>query len=672
MVSIKSEMKRESVIENPQSKTGSEQSRGSENRVMPAEPAKASRRLAIGAEVLSEGGVHFRVWATKPRKVEVVLEDAAGKLSRPLELAPDGNGYFSGVLADARAGTLYRYRLDDESDLYADPASRFQPAGPRGPSMVIDPTEYRWSDNHWQGVRLPGQVIYEMHIGTFTREGTWHAAMEELEELARIGITVIEVMPVNEFPGQFGWGYDGVDLFAPTHLYGEPDDFRRFVDRAHSLGLGVILDVVYNHIGPDGNSLKLFSEEYFTDRYKTDWGEALNYDGKNSGPVREFFVSNAGYWIDEYHLDGLRLDATDNIYDSSEKHVLAEISERVRQSAGRRSTILIAENERQDVKLVRAVDQGGCGLDGLWNDDFHHTARVALTGQREAYYMDYCGSPQELISAVKWGYLYQGQWYKWQRKRRGSPTRGLKPWTFVHYLNNHDQISNSGFGERIHLSSHRGCYRALTALLLLGPATPLLFQGQEFGASSRFMFFADHRPELAKLVRKGRLEFVAQFPSLANSESQARIPDPSSWETFQDCKLNFRERETHKEIYKLHRNLLALRREDPVLRSQGSGGIDGAVLGPKVFALRFFGIGDDGDRLFLVNLDVDFSLDPAPEPLLAPVENTTWAVLWSSEHPDYGGRGILPLAAEGNWMIQGFSALVLTSERGDQSSAKSY
>ena len=554
---------------------------------------------------------------------------------------------------------LYRFRLDSGEVLFPDPVSRYQPDGPHGPSMIVDPAQYQWRDQDWTGVRLPGQVLYEMHIGTYTPEGTWRAAMNELEELARIGITVLEIMPVNEFPGRFGWGYDGVNLFAPTRLYGEPDDFRRFIDRAHSLGLGVILDVVYNHLGPDGNFLNCFSDDYFTDRHETDWGNALNFDDKNSGPVREFFISNAGYWIDEYHLDGLRLDATDCIFDASPRHVLADIGARVRQAAGTRGTILIGENESQRVELVRPIEQGGCGLDALWNDDFHHTARVALTGQREAYYSDYCGSPQELISSVKWGYLYQGQWYQWQAKHRGTPTRGLQPCTFVNYLDNHDQVSNSGFGERIHVYSNAGCFRALTALLLLGPATPMLFQGQEFGASSAFMFFADHDPELAKLVRKGRMEFVSQFPSLATPESQARLPDPCSPETFEACKLNLLERKSHTEIYKLHQDLLNLRREDPVFRAQGAGGVDGAVLGPKALVLRFFG--GDGDRLLLINLGADVSFNPAPEPLIAPPENTTWSTLWSSEHPDYGGRGVLSPGGEGEWILQGFSAWVLTS-----------
>ena len=583
-------------------------------------PIAAPRRVPVGAEVLASGGVHFRVWAPRCTRVEVVLETGNGApAGAGVELTRGEQGYFSGIAVEAKAGMLYRYRLDGNDPLIPDPVSRFQPQGPHGPSQIIDPNKFLWLDDTWPGIELMGQVFYEMHIGTFTRQGTWRGAQDELDELKDLGITVIEVMPVNEFPGRFGWGYDGVDLFAPTHLYGAPDDFRQFVNHAHGLGMGVILDVVYNHIGPDGNFLKLFSEDYFSRKYTTDWGDAINFDDTNAAPVREFFIANAVYWIDEYHLDGLRLDATQNIYDSSTKHILADISESARRAAGSRKIVLVAENETQQVKLVRPIPQGGCGLDGLWNDDFHHSARVALTGQREAYYSDYRGTPQELISATKWGFLYQGQWYKWQSQKRGTPTRGLKPSTFINFLENHDQVSNSGFGRRLHFSSHPGCYRALTALLLLAPGTPLLFQGQEFAASTPFVFFADHTPELGKLVHQGRLEFVGQFPSLAEREAQALISHPGDEKTFEACKLDLNERQTHQEIYKLHRDLLKLRREDPVFRAQGAAGFDGAVLGANVFLLRFFD--PVSDRLMVINLGVDFDFEPSPEPLLAPPEN---------------------------------------------------
>jgi maltooligosyltrehalose trehalohydrolase len=615
--------------------------------------AEPRRRLPVGAEVLADGNVHFRVWAPRRRRVEVALESS----NRTEALTPEANGYFS-ARVKCPAGELYRFRLDGEPNLYPDPASRFQPAGPHGQSQVIDPHGFRWTDHSWPGVSLSGQVIYEMHIGTFTREGTWEAAGRELPELAATGITLLEVMPVADFPGRFGWGYDGVNLFAPTHLYGMPDDFRRFVDCAHSLGLGVILDVVYNHLGPDGNYLRQFAADYFTDRYTTDWGEAINFDGDNAGPVREFFVANAGYWIDEFHLDGLRLDATQNVYDKSAENILAAIARRVREAGRNRSTFVVAENENQHVKLVQPCDQGGYGLDAVWNDDFHHSAMVAGTGHNEAYYIDFRGTVQELISTVKWGYLYQGQRYLWQKKRRGTPSLDLPPSRFVNYIQNHDQVANSARGLRFHELTSPGRFRALTALLLLAPQTPLLFQGQEFSASSPFYFFADHNPELAKLVRKGRAEFLKQFRSITDPAVLALLPDPASPSSFERCKLDFSERERHAAAYALHRDLLRLRREDAVICCPQARRVDGAVLGPQAFLLRFFGERSN-DRLLLVNLGSDLHLEPAPEPLLAPPANAPWELLWSSEHPRYDGSGTPPLDPDGDWRLPGEAALLL-------------
>jgi maltooligosyltrehalose trehalohydrolase len=615
--------------------------------------------LHIGANILPQGGTHFRVWAPRRQAVEVVIEGGTerGSNNRTFELAPEGQGYFSGVIRSVGDGALYSFRLDGVERPYPDPASRYQPEGPHGPSQVVDPKRFAWTDRDWRGVNPRGQVIYEMHIGTFTREGSWAAAARELDELARLGITVVEVMPVAEFPGKFGWGYDGVNLFAPTRIYGAPDDFRRFVDRAHAVGLGVILDVVYNHLGPDGNYLREFAEDYFTDRYTTDWGAAINFGGENAGPVREYFIANAGYWIDEFHLDGLRLDATQNIYDLSDDHILAAVTRRARSSARGRSIIIVAENETQETVLVRPPEQGGCGIDALWNDDFHHSAMVAMTGRNEAYYTDYLGKPQEFISAVKYGYLYQGQWYKWQEFRRGTPSLKIPPTAFVNFIQNHDQVANSGRGERCHQLTSPGRYRAMTALMLLAPGTPMLFQGQEFAASSPFLFFADHNEGLAPLVRKGRAEFLAQFPSLATPEFQAVLDDPCDARTFERSKLDLSERERHSAIYEMHRDLLRLRREDAVFGG-ASGGVDGAVLGDEAFVLRFFGQ-DDDDRLLLVNLGLDLDLSPAPEPLLAPPEGMEWRVLWSSEDPRYGGSGAPPHDAEEKWFLPGGAAMAL-------------
>jgi maltooligosyltrehalose trehalohydrolase len=471
---------------------------------------------------------------------------------------------------------------------------------------------------------------------------------------------VVELMPVAEFSGRFGWGYDGVDPFAPTHLYGAPDDLRSFVDRAHALGIAVILDVVYNHLGPDGCYLGAFSRDYFTDRYENEWGDAINFDGENSGPVREFFAENAAYWVREFHMDGLRLDATQQIFDNSPEHILAVISRRVREAAGSRAAVLIGENEPQEIRMVEPLDRGGHGLDALWNDDFHHSTVVALTGRREAYYTDYLGSPQELISVARWGFLYQGQWYRWQGKRRGTPALDACPTGFVNYLQNHDQVANSAAGARLHLLTSPGRYRAITAYLLLGPGTPMLFQGQEFGASSPFLYFADHRGELGESVRRGRAEFLRQFPSIATAEVRERLADPSDPETFRRCKLNLTERQTRSETYSLHRDLLRLRREDSVFARPRRGGVDGAVLGPEAFVLRYFGEAD-GDRLLIVNLGGDLELGVLPEPLLAPPAQGGWQLLWASESPRYGGNGAGAVESGEAWRIPSHAALVLTS-----------
>jgi maltooligosyltrehalose trehalohydrolase len=615
------------------------------------------RRLPVGAEIRPGGGVHFRVWAPIRKRVEVVFE---GGSADPVPLEPEGNGYFSGA-AQTRAGTRYRYRLDG-APTFPDPASRFQPDGPHGPSEVVDPAAFRWTDADWKGSALPGQVVYELHVGTFTREGTWAAAERELPELADCGITLLEVMPVADFPGRFGWGYDGVNLFAPTRLYGPPDDFRRFVDAAHRHGIGVILDVVYNHLGPDGNYLKEFSPAYFTAKYKTEWGEAINFDGPDTGPVREFFAANAAYWIAEFHLDGLRLDATQNIYDDTPdpaRHILTEVGRVVRKAAGGRSTVIVAENEPQHPRLVRPESAGGYGLDALWNDDFHHAAMVALTGRNEAYYTDYFGTAQEFISAVKYGYLYQGQWYEWQEKRRGQPGLDVTPAAYVTFTQNHDQVANSGRGLRAHQLSSPARYRAMHALTLLAPGTPMLFMGQEFAASAPFLYFADHGPDLAKLVQGGRTEFLAQFRSIADPAMTEVLAPPHDPATFERCKLDFSERERHAGAYQLTRDLLRLRREDPAFRAQKPGGVDGAVLGPQAFVLRYF-LDDGSDRLLVVNFGRDLHLLPCPEPLLAPPEGMRWQVRLSTEDPKYGGGGTGPVdTPEEGWRVMGEAAVVL-------------
>ena len=572
------------------------------------------RRRSIGAEVRADG-VHFRVWAPAHERVAVVID------GRDFPLEREERGYFSGLVADARAGT--RYTIDG----YPDPASRFQPEGVHGPSEVIDPA-FPWRE--WRGVELKDAVLYEMHIGTFTAEGTYAAAIAHLDALAQLGITVLELMPVNEFPGRFGWGYDGVDLWAPTRLYGRPEELRRFVDEAHARGLAVLLDVVYNHVGPDGCYLTKFAPQYFTDRYENEWGAAINFDGEDAHGVREFFAENAAYWIDEFHFDGLRVDATQSFFDASDVHILREIRDRA-------PGLLVAENEPQDTKVLREY-----GFDAMWNDDWHHAARVAATGRTEAYYSDYRGRAQELVSMARLGFLYQGQRYEWQKKRRGTPSHEVEPQRLICYLQNHDQVANSATGARIHELTSPGRYRALTALLLLQPQTPMLFQGQELGARSPFLFFADHEPEIAESVRKGRREFIEQFPSFRG----AGLPRPDDESTFLRCKLDHAQRDA--EIETLHRELLALRREQPF-----DARLEGSALNDECLALRWLA-GGAADRLLIVNLGRALHFEPAPEPLLAPPSGfPRWQSVWCSEPmPE-------PESDDGNWTIAAESAVLL-------------
>ena len=417
-----------------------------------------------------------------------------------------------------------------------------------------------------------------MHVGTFTPEGTFRAAQQRLKDLADVGITVLELMPIAEFSGRWGWGYDNVDLFAPSHLYGTPDDAKRFIDEAHRLGLGVILDVVYNHFGPDGNYVKAFADEFFTDKYTNDWGEAIDF---SSEPVRDFYIRNALYWTQEFHFDGLRLDATQDIHDESPEHIVAVISKRVRAAAGNRKVYIVAENEPQESWMAKTPERGGYGIDALWNDDFHHSATVAMTGRKEAYYTDYNGSPQEFVSSAKYGYLYQGQRYKWQKKRRGSPAFDLKPWSFVAYLQNHDQLANSARGERPNVLTGPALYRAMSALLMLGPATPMLFQGQEFAATTPFLYFCDHQADLCDAVKTGRKEFLAQFRSIAQPAMQERLPDPGDPAAFERSSSIGESDDNDAPLFRLYRDLIRLRREDPVMRPAAAAWLRrGGAFGP--------------------------------------------------------------------------------------------
>ncbi len=613
----------------------------------------------VGAAVRQDG-VFFRVWAPERASIHLVLVDSDGRERRKVALQQDSDGFFSALVEGLSDGDLYFYQVDDDPKLYPDPASYFQPQGVHGPSQVVDHDAFRWTDDDWPGPPLFGQVIYELHIGTFTPEGTWAAAIEKLPHLRELGVTLLEVMPVAAFPGNFGWGYDGVAWYAPTELYGAPDDFRSFVNEAHRLGLGVILDVVYNHLGPSGNYTGVFSPYYLSSEHHTDWGTAINYDGPHSEPVRDFVAENAAYWVREFHLDGLRLDATHSIIDDSDDHIVAKLTRAVRAAAGKRSVRIYVEDEDQQALQAKDPEQGGYGVDGMWNDDFHHACRVAATGNREAYYGDYFGSPQELITAIRLGYLYQGQWNSRQKRYRGTYSRDIPAHNLVHFLQNHDQVANSARSVRTHWLTTPGRQRALTALLLLGPQTPLLFMGQEFAASSPFYFFADHEPELAVLVRKGRHEFLSEFRRIHAYHAGRRVPDPADPATFRACKLIWEECERNQDDMRLYRDLLDLRRNDPVFSQQDKSAIEGAVIGPEAFLLRWFD-DDNEDRLAAFNLGRDIDFNGIAEPLVATPPDRRWDVLWSSEEPDYGGTGT-PAFDDKNWHLPGHTAVVFRTK----------
>jgi maltooligosyltrehalose trehalohydrolase len=651
----------------------------------------ASRRYRAGPE-LRNGGVDFRVWAPKHARVELMLAKDGLMLAKDglsparnerslvggaapadldaRELEAEGDGWFSLFVPELGAGARYGFRLDGEQRVLPDPASHAQPDGPHGLSEVIDHRAFAWSDGAWSGIGARGLVVYELHLGTFTEAGTWEAARARLPHLEELGVRVVEVMPIAEFSGEYGWGYDGVDLYAPHHHYGRPDDVRSFVDAAHALGLGVILDVVYNHFGPDGNYLPAFSDHYLS-RTATEWGDAIDYDGEHSRPVRDFVCDNAAYWIREFHFDGLRLDATQSIFDRSPTHVIDELGARARDAAGGRGVWIVAENEKQEARLARPREQHGYGLDALWNDDLHHTLIVALSGRAPAYYSDHEGSPQEIVSAAKHGFLFQGQRYAWQEQRRGQPARGLPPRAFVAFLENHDQVANGACGDRLATLVGPARLRAATALLLLGAWTPMLFQGQEWGSTRPFLYFADHEGELAAQVRRGRREFLSQFPGCAAPEVSEKLADPALRATFEKSRLDWNDRDSRaRAMLALHQDLLRLRREDPVLSRQGEDGveIDGAVLDRESFALRFFSAEGD-DRLLLVVLGRDLERASIAEPLLAPPEGRRWELAWSSEHPRYGGSGTPEIEHDGGWLVVGHSTVLLAAVPREESDA---
>ena len=488
---------------------------------------KRQHRMPFGAQTTGSD-VRFRIWAPGASRILLNVEG----VSDTPQLRPCGDGWHELVTSAAQAGSRYSYTLPDGT-MVPDPASRFQPEDVHGPSEVVDPGQYVWSDNVWTGRPWAEAVMYELHVGAFTPEGTFAAATDRLEHLATLGITAIEIMPVADFPGRRNWGYDGVLPYAPDSSYGRPEDFKRFVEAAHAAGIMVILDVVYNHFGPDGNYLPVYAPNIFTDRHKTPWGNAVNFDGPGSPAVREFIIENALYWLEEYHLDGLRLDAVHAIMDDGSEHVLEELARRVRSAVSDRPIHLILENEENGAHLLRR-DAGGAAeaYTAQWNDDVHHVLHTVASGEAGGYYADYLGDTEKLGRALAEGFAFQGDVMPYRNTPRGEASAHLPPDAFVAFIQNHDQIGNRAFGDRLTAFAPPAAVRAVAAIVLLLPQVPLLFMGQEWSADQPFPFFCDFTGDLAKAVSEGRRAEFARFPEFADPDVRAKIPDPEADATF--------------------------------------------------------------------------------------------------------------------------------------------
>ncbi len=580
-----------------------------------------------GAEVLTEG-VGYRTWAPGHDRVDVVVYDAGGKVARTISLGKEADGYFSAVDSKGRAGDRYKYRFNGQE--WPDPASRSNPEGVHGAAEVIDPCDFSWHDEGWVGPSLTDLVIYELHIGTFTWEGTFRDAIERLDHLVRLGVSAIEIMPVAAFPGKRNWGYDGVLLYAPARVYGTPNDFRALVDAAHAHGLAVILDVVYNHLGPDGNYLGAYSSDYFNPKHKTPWGDAFNFELK---PVREFFAENPEYWRREFHIDGFRLDATHAIVDSSQPHFLTEVAARVHSLGG----FVIAEDERNEPRLLLPAEQGGLGLDAFWADDFHHVVRVLLTGARDGYFGSYQGTLDELTETLRDGWLLHGAARQRKSAAEAAECGELIPDQLVICIANHDQVGNQAFGQRLHELCSPEEYRAASALLCLAPYTPLLFMGQEWAASAPFQFFTNYGEELGRLTTLGRREEFKSFSLFRDPAARKQIPDPQAEGTFLRSKLDWTElaRNEHSETLRLYTELLRLRRMMPAFQKRKRD--DWEVTQPADGILQMtFGVRSPERCAVLVDLTGGHT-DPLRD-------DARWELLLSTNEARFGGMGSAPFS----------------------------
>jgi maltooligosyltrehalose trehalohydrolase len=594
----------------------------------------------LGAHLLGEGRCRFRVWAPKARQVEVeILEPREVRLCLD---AAEG-GYHEGVAEGVEAGSLYFYHLDGGPGL-ADPASRLQPLGVHGPSQVIEP-HYDWQDGGWRGIPLSRSVLYEIHVGTFSREGTFDGVIPQLDRLVDLGVTAVELMPVAQFPGERNWGYDGVLPFAVQRSYGGPECLKKLVDACHGKGLAVVLDVVYNHLGPEGNYLAEFGP-YFTDRYRTPWGLALNFDGPDSDAVRHYFVENALSWVTEYHLDGLRLDAVHAIADSSERPFLADLGEALdrQEEALDRHLLTFAESDLNTLLFLRSREHGGCGLEAQWTDDFHHSLHTLLTGERDGYYSDF-GSAGQLAKSYREGFVYTGQYSPYRRRHHGVPAHRIAPQRHVVCLQNHDQVGNRKAGERIAALVPFEALKLGAAAYLLSPFTPLIWMGEEYGETAPFPYFVHHSDEaLIEAVRHGRQEEFAAFGW------QGEIPDPQAAATFESARLDpargaGSDSGEHRVLFELYRELLRLRREEPALADPSKERIEAGAreAGRVVWVRRWTGrppgpastAEESGEAESLLLL----SFGEGETELALPLPEGTWSKRLDTADPRWGGPG---------------------------------
>ncbi len=569
--------------------------------------------MPFGAEIREDGSVRFRLWAPKAQHVDVCIEDSANSVP----LLRTDRGWFELTTLKAGAGTQYRFQIDGGMRI-PDPASRFQPRDVNGASEVVDPRIFDWQDQDWCGRPWEEAVIYELHVGTFTPEGTFRGVEQKLDYLRDLGVTAIELMPLADFPGRRNWGYDGVLPYAPDGSYGRPEDLKRLIQSAHAKGLMIFLDVVYNHFGPEGNYLHAYAPQFFTKRHHTPWGDAINFDGPESREVRNFFLWNAMYWLEEYHFDGLRLDAVHAIVDDSKPDFLTEFAETIRHRFGEKRHIhLILENDSNSARYLQRDPKGRVHLyNAQWDDDLHHAMHVLLTGESDGYYSDYISQPMKyLCRCLTEGFAYQGEYSGFHRANRGEPSAGLPPSAFVSFLQNHDQVGNRAFGERIGQLASPEAVKAAMEILLLAPSTPMLFMGEEFGAATPFLYFCDFQGELAQAVTNGRRSEFARFAKFSSPELREQIPDPNAELTFLHSKLNWASLscDCHSDWLRLYRELLSIRARVvvPMVKQISRATVE--LCDEQRRALTISWLVTNGDRLQLIaNLNgeaVDFALD---------------------------------------------------------------